>query len=159
MVMQPNFAADAPGGVTVRAAADIQRLWFTLSKRPWTFLVIMPAHARGDATELARRLAEVGTQHRGTTVRCLLAVNVEVSETSHVIVEAIAQNPLEGATIVAVDSPLLNPASIPIALAADGVLLLVTLGETDISAAKQTVEAIGKDRFFGTVTLAPDLGT
>ena len=51
--------------------------------------------------------------------------------------------------VVALEPVVSNPFGIAIALAADAVLLCITLGETRLDAARQTVEAIGAERFIG----------
>jgi hypothetical protein len=55
--------------------------------------------------------------------------------------------------IIALDSPLTNPAAIPIARSADAALLTVRLGGSKITAARQTIESIGRECFIGTVAL------
>ena len=54
--------------------------------------------------------------------------------------------------VVVIDSLLTRPASLPLALAADGCLLCITLGETDFGAARKTLEFVGHERFVGSVT-------
>ncbi|MFP2925817.1 hypothetical protein ACLESO_11480, partial [Pyxidicoccus sp. 3LG] len=53
--------------------------------------------------------------------------------------------------VVVLDSLLTHPASLPLALAADGVLLCVALGETDFGSARKTMEYVGPERFVGSV--------
>lgn len=57
--------------------------------------------------------------------------------------------------VVALEPVVSNPFGIAIALAADAVLLCVTLGETRLDSAKQTVDAIGADRFIGCAVVRP----
>ncbi|NMO22688.1 hypothetical protein, partial [Pyxidicoccus fallax] len=54
--------------------------------------------------------------------------------------------------VVVIDSLLTRPASLPLALGADGVLLCVTLGETNFADARKTIDYIGHERFVGSVT-------
>ena len=57
--------------------------------------------------------------------------------------------------IVALDPVATNPLGIAVASAVDAVLLCISLGETTIGAAKQTVELIGRERFIGCVVIRP----
>ncbi len=46
-----------------------------------------------------------------------------------------------------------NPLVLPVALAADAVLLCVELGLTDLASARHSVELLGRDRLIGSVLL------
>lgn len=61
--------------------------------------------------------------------------------------------PPERATIIAIDAVAENPLILPVALAADAVLLCVEIGRTRLEDARHTVELIGRDRIIGTVLL------
>ena len=54
---------------------------------------------------------------------------------------------------MALSSPIVCPATIPITLAADAALLCVELGRTDAESAQRTVDMIGKHRFLGSVAI------
>jgi hypothetical protein len=47
------------------------RLWYSLAKRPWRSLVIVPGHEGGSADEAARTLAEVGQKVSGLPVQSI----------------------------------------------------------------------------------------
>ncbi len=47
------------------------RLWFSLAKRPWRTLVLVPGHPGGSAAETARALAEVGHKVSGLPVQSI----------------------------------------------------------------------------------------
>ncbi len=55
--------------------------------------------------------------------------------------------------LLSVESVLVNPLILALALAADAVLLVAELGVTDIAGAKHTIEMIGHERILGTVLL------
>lgn len=44
-----------------------------------------------------------------------------------------------------------NPATIPVARAADALLLCVVLGKSKAKAAQKTIDAIGRARFIGSI--------
>jgi hypothetical protein len=60
-----------------------------------------------------------------------------------------------GMVVTCIDSVITNPVGLAVALAAERALLCVPLGATQLSAARQTLEMIGKARFLGSVTLQP----
>jgi hypothetical protein len=60
-----------------------------------------------------------------------------------------------GALVVACDGLHVNPASLPLARACTGVLLVVRLGESRLDSARKTVESIGRNRIIASITLGP----
>jgi hypothetical protein len=59
----------------------------------------------------------------------------------------------DGRMFLAMRSTLENPTSVPLARAADAVVLCVELGATDAKSAERTLDAIGRERFLGTLVL------
>jgi hypothetical protein len=70
-------------------------------------------------------------------------------------VTAARSGPAERATIIAIEAVAQNPLLLPLALAADAVLLCVEVGRTKLDDAHHAVELIGRDRIIGTVLLRP----
>lgn len=140
---------------SVKVPADVQRLWFATLARPWSVLVVMPAHEGASSYSLAKALCLAGGQARGAPVRLVEAQFLELSRAAQLIAEARASSGGAGSTIINVGSPLSSSAAIPIALGSDGVLLCIELGKTEISAAKRTVELIGRPHFLGAVSVSP----
>ena len=58
-------------------------------------------------------------------------------------------------TAVVLPLPRVNPACVSVAQACDATVLVVFLGETSQVVARQTIEQIGRDRFFGTIIVRP----
>jgi hypothetical protein len=56
---------------------------------------------------------------------------------------------------IALGSVTENPTAVPLACIADRVLLCVALGTTTKKAALRTIEAIGRERFLGTIVVDP----
>jgi hypothetical protein len=139
-----------------RVANDIQRLWFTLAQRSWHTLVLVPADARASVGFLADALAQAGIRAGAGPVR---AVDAQMIELVHVarVIEDLAQSAQERRkTLVAVGSPLVSPAAIPLTLAADSTVLCVELGVSGRRAAEQTLDLVGRQRFLGAVTVNPN---
>ncbi|MFY0527025.1 hypothetical protein ACN28I_29090 [Archangium gephyra] len=60
--------------------------------------------------------------------------------------------------VVLLDSVVANPVGLEVALAAERALLCVSLGTSDYTSARRTLDLIGKERFLGSVTLQPTSG-
>jgi hypothetical protein len=70
------------------------------------------------------------------------------------LIAAAAEGVASGARVViAVDSPISNPAAIAVARAADAALLAVPLGRGTIADARRTVETVGRVRFVGSIAI------
>lgn len=134
-------------------SAELQQLWFATLNRPWSSLVVVPAHPGMSSLFVARALAEVGGVHRSSPIRVISAEGIDMGGASRLIIEMTSTVAQGGLVIVAIDSVVTNPTGIPVSLAADAVLMCVALGQSDFKSARKTVELIGKDRFLGTVTL------
>jgi hypothetical protein len=64
-----------------------------------------------------------------------------------------------GMVVCCIDSIITNPVGLEVALNAERALLCVPLGSTQFTAARQTLELIGKARFLGSVTLQQRVGS
>jgi hypothetical protein len=133
-------------------AAELQQLWFACLRREWSSLVVIPAHSGGSSLYVARSLAEVGGLHRNNPIKLIAAEGNDLTATSKLIIDMTGHVASGGLVIVALDSVVQNQAGIPIALAADAALLVVTYGESDLESARKTLDIVGHDRFVGTVS-------
>ena len=102
---------------------------------------------------VASALADVGKLHRGRPVNLINAESVELVEASGLIEAMHAQTARGDQVIVCVGSLFDNQAAIPVARAADAALLCVSLGDSDFSSARKTLNLIGPERFVGAVNL------
>jgi hypothetical protein len=134
-------------------SSELQQLWFSLIRREWQSLVVVPADGGLSAMSVGRALAEIGGVHRNSPVKLLSGEGMDLTATSRMILEMTDYVAHGGMVIVVVDSVVKNQAGIPVALAADAALLCVSLGESTMSAAERTLELLGRDRFLGSVTL------
>ena len=133
---------------------DVQRLWFATLRKEWNSLVVLPAHAKGSGTAIGRALAQVASLHKDSAIKLVSAEGADLAGASRLIIDMTSHVASGGMVIVVLDSVLSNPAGIPVALAADAVLLCVQLEDADVESARRTVEMIGESRFVGAVTLA-----
>lgn len=130
-------------------------LWTLLNQRPWSSLVVVPAHAGGSGRQTAEAILEVGTAHRSSPIHLLDAEGLPLGAASAVVREMMAYVQQGDRVVVTLDSVIANPVGLEVALAAQRALLCVSLGTTDFASARRTIDMIGKERFAGSVTLSP----
>ncbi|GEN11263.1 hypothetical protein MFU01_63000 [Myxococcus fulvus] len=149
----PPSTSDAEVPDSTVPSPALQRLWFALERTGWNFLTVVPAHPGAPALEAATAILEAGAPYAATQkIHLDDAIGLSPAEAPRRVLE-LRERVARGERVVAViDSVLTRPASLPVALAADGVLLCVTLGETDFGSARKTMEFIGPERFVGSVT-------
>lgn len=145
------------------SAAKIRELWFAITRRKWHTLVMIPAHEGGSALNLAYELVEAGSALRRKPVELISAEGMDLTTASGWLFDALSGSlrppaleadagtvqPDRFERIVVLESIASNSMSVPVAQAADAVLLVVEQGESTLAAARTTVAAIGKDRFVG----------
>lgn len=151
-ILKSAVTQTAIPGQPTELETELARLWFAALKTEWSSLAVLPAHANGSASAVAKGLAKVAAQHRDNAIKLITAQGADLAATSRVIIDLTQHVAHGGVAIVVLDSVLSNPAGIPIAMATDAALLCVELGVTDVSAAQKTVEIIGASRFLGAVT-------
>jgi hypothetical protein len=129
------------------------RLWFTLERHHWSTLALVAVTAHAAALGTARALVSVARTYRRGEVRLLDATGL-APNAIHSVVSGMPDVAAAGLHVVmAVDSPLTNPAAIAIARSADAILLVVLLGESKLSDMRRVVDAIGRERFIGSAAL------
>jgi hypothetical protein len=137
---------------------DFQGLWFTLARKRWNSLVLVPADEGDSAAGIATALADVGRRLRNTPVTFLvMAGSIDYASAGR-FVAAVAGNsgqdaggPPSSRVIVAVPSVISEPLALAVTDAADAVALYVRKGSTRLKAASRTIELVGRDRIVGCV--------
>lgn len=138
---------------------ELLHLWAMLTQREkWSSLVVVPAQPGASGIDAARAIVEVGNQYREKPIRFISAEGLPPGAGARLAWEMRAHVEQGGMVVVCIDSVLSNPVCIEVAMAAERALLCVPLGSTQFSAARQTLELIGKHRFLGSVTLQPKKG-
>ena len=153
---------------------ELQELWFATRRRDWRTLAVVPASPGSSALQIAQALGEVGGFIRMSPVHVVNAEGLDLSKIAALVMEitgtstssvwtmnAPGGNAPSGwdpsaraeARIVALEPVVVNPLVLPLALAADAVLLTVELGKTELAAAKHTVDLIGRERIIGSVVI------
>jgi hypothetical protein len=140
---------------------ELLHLWTLLTQREkWNSLVVVPAQPGASGLVAARAIAEVGSQYREKPIRLVDAEGLPPGAAARLVRDIKAHVEQGGMVVTCIDSVLSNPVGLEVALAAERALLCVPLAATQFSAARHTLELIGKARFLGSVTLqAPKVGS
>jgi hypothetical protein len=165
---------EAAARVPALPSRELQELWFASRRREWRTLVVLPAAPGSSALSIAKALGEVGGFIRMSPVRVINAEGLDLNRIASLVMDitgsagasAWALNPpgnspspgwdspaRNEATIVALDPVVANPLVLPVALAADAVVLCVEVGKTSLAAARHTMELIGRERIVGCVLI------
>lgn len=132
---------------------DWQRLWFSLTRRAWTSLAIVPNEPDIDATGIANGLNGVGHRHGARPVQIVSAIGTRLEDVERLIQLIRSMTDDGDLVLVPVDPLVSNPASIHIIRAVSGAILVAKLRDSHLSTARKTVQAIGVERVFGSVVL------
>ena len=133
-----------------RGSLSLRQLWVTLASRKWTSLAVVPM-AGLTSLPFAEALVEAAG-HCGARAATVDASQCDLRGVARVLQELAVSRPEGVRVVAAVDSVLLGLAAVQVALAADGVLLLVPYGHTDLDSVRAAIDAVGRDRILGCVT-------
>jgi hypothetical protein len=130
-----------------------QRLWFATRQKAWNSLAIIPSDRSIEAGTIAKALVATGQVHGERPVTLLNACGVQLNGV-HQLVDTLGTMTGRGDwVIVPVDPIADNPTAVPIVQATSGALLVVRLGESLLGSARTAIEAVGRDRFLGSIVL------
>ncbi len=154
-------APESASALVVRAAGvphfwddlRLQQLWISLQQRAWRSLALVSAGEGVSTLEAANVLAKIAWAYSGEPTCVFDMRDLTLRLLEHQLRDMATQ--LEGGEriFIPLRSTTENPTAVPLARAADAIVLCVTLGETTAKAAARTVEAIGRERFIGTILL------
>jgi hypothetical protein len=134
-----------------------QKIWLAIQGKEWRSLAIVPGNGGLSTLEVAQALVDVGWQHRGLPIGLADLRNVTLPYIDSVIDEVRAHVYGGERVLIALRSVFENPATVPIAQAADSALLCISLGNTKIAGAEETIEQVGRPRFLGSIIVHGDL--
>ena len=132
---------------------DWSQIWFAAKRSNWRALAVVPANPNESALSAATALAEAGSLYQANELELIDSSNAEPRGVEALIANINAMTARNSQVIVAVDSPMANPAAIPIVRGMGAAILCVQLGVSSTAQAKQTMASIGKNLFIGSVTL------
>jgi hypothetical protein len=148
-----------PGG-SEPIPTELLHLWTLLTQREkWSSLVVVPAQPGASGLLAGRAIVEVGSQYREKPIRLIDAEGLPPGAAARLVRDVKAHVEQGGMVVTCIDSVLSNPVGLEVALSAERALLCVPLGSTQFSAARHTLELIGKARFLGSVTLQQRVGS
>jgi hypothetical protein len=152
----PRKGADPPMAAFWNRA-DLQRIWLGTQRRTWRTLAIVPVDEGTSSYHLARLITTLGI-HNGESV-CLADLRDIHLERAGAFLESASELVNLGHRVIfATRSITGNLATIPVARAADGVILCVSMGSTLLDRVQETIDQIGKERLLGSM-LIHDAGT
>ena len=154
--LDPSRAIQPVGGSNWTSVWDdvrLQKLWLSTQRREWRSLAVVGSSKEIDTLWLAELIANLAWSYRGTPscVFDLRDMSLRLIEHHE---QEVASQVREGQTVtIALRSISENPTALPMARSADAVILCLGLGSTDLKAAAQAVEEIGRDRIIGTIVV------
>ncbi len=142
-------------GVTARAPHDDwSQLWFAVQRNDWSTLAVVSAAPGIDAVEAARTLCSVASMFGDGEIDLIDATQVSPDAVGRITAGMTGAVARGCRLLVALNSPLANPATIPIARHASLALLVVRLGEATLVSSRRVLEVVGRERFVGAVAVS-----
>ena len=133
-------------------AQSARRLWVATLTEPWRVLALVPVHDGLDVAPLGLGLQVVGNREAGVQVRLVDGTGADLPRATRLQADISEHLLLAGAkVVVVVDPPDVDPAAVPLALAADAVVLGVQPGRTTQADIERTVRHLGGRKVLGSV--------
>lgn len=133
--------------------ADWQRIWFSTQQRSWRSLAIIPSDSGVEVDRVAEALVATGQMHGEKQVTLLSARGVQFTNVKRLI-DALEEMTSRGECVVVPVDPISeNPSAIPVLQATSAGLLVVRLGESHLSSARNIIEIAGRERLLGSIVL------
>jgi hypothetical protein len=136
-------------------ARQYQELWFTMLRRNWASVVLVPADVDGSAESVARSLVEAGRWARGGPITLfVMSKPVDYATSAQIIASPgvpSAADRIPEKVVIAIQPVIAEPLGLAVAKAADAVILCIEKGSTHLDAARRTIEMIGRDRIAGSL--------
>lgn len=124
-----------------------------MQSRAWKSLVVISDGPTDALLSIASAIAAIGTEHMKRPIEVVDHRTVTLGDVESRIA-ALATTLATGARVIVVLDPIAkNPAGVRFATAVDAALLCLSLGKSELSVAKKTMDAIGKQRFLGVISL------
>lgn len=101
----------------------------------------------------ARHLATIGTRDGLKSVRVLSALDLTFADAPRAL-DYLAEAGANGELVVVACDPVRqNQATLPLLQAVSGVILVVRLGVSPTAWVKKTIELVGRERLFATISV------
>jgi hypothetical protein len=145
-------SSEGPFGV-IQAGSELQRMWLVLTARPWPSIAIVSTSSSPSAREVLKSLTSLSRFYDLGPVAFVDVTGAPPAEAARMAKEFASASAPRSRTVLALDSPLESPGVIPLALATDGVILVIQQGETDMAAARGIIDIVGRERVLGAITV------
>ena len=133
------------------------QLWFSIQRFSWTTLAVVPASPTDTGLASASALVSAGRLYHQGAVHLIDATGAAPASVDLIIASMSGSRPQNSQLVIALDSPLANPASIPLARHAGVALLSVSLGSPTLEESRRTIDSIGRRFFVGSVAIRPSI--
>ncbi|MGC4121429.1 MAG: hypothetical protein QM765_44005 [Myxococcales bacterium] len=145
---------DSAGGMPWGQSPHVvQQLWFSVIRHEWRSLAVVPVAPGRAGLEVANALSEVGGIHRRSPLIVFDGLALELRQVTNLLDELAKETKADERSLVALDSLLTNLSGVPVARAADKVLLVIELGNASFAATRKTLEMVGADKVIGSVVI------
>ncbi len=135
------------------APDDWAQIWFAVQRYQWTTIAVIPASPRERGLAAAAALVAAGSQYSEGSVHLVDATGVAPHAVDLVLASISGSIAPGTRLVVALDNPITNPSSIPIARHAGTALLTVRLGDPSVEESARTLDVIGRQYFVGSVAV------
>jgi hypothetical protein len=158
-VTEQDGTVGSPGAIVVAPprrsplADDVrmQHLWLGLEKKPWRSLAVVSASKGVETLSAANSLAKIAWWYTGVPTCVFDMRDLSLRLLEHQLRDMASQLHGGERIFIALRSTSENPTAVPLAQAADAAVLCVELGKTDMKAAERTLDAVGRQKFLGTI--------
>jgi hypothetical protein len=134
-----------------------QRVWIHIRQHGWTSLAIVPSHAGIDSNTVAETLAATGRLQGERPIDVVDGRRVQL-ENAHALGDAVTAAVNSGTWVVLSVDPIIDsPAAIALVQGTSAAVLVIRLGESLLGSAQSTLDAIGRDRFIGSIVLDEEM--
>jgi hypothetical protein len=141
---RPNALDDVPS----------QLLWLATQRRAWRSLAVLGASKEVPTLHVANMLAKLAWWYRGQPSSVADFRDLSLRLVEYQLGDVASQLERGPVTVViALRSIFENPTVVPVSRAVDAAVLCVQLGVTKIADSRKTVEAIGREKFLGTIVV------
>ncbi len=148
-----TVVADANASTEIDSSwdrADWQHMWLQTQSAEWRTLALVPGDDQTSTLGVANLIVRLALDHGESIhvadVRALRLKHVEA------FLDGIRWEASQGTRVIfATRSTSSSLATVPVAQAADYAILCVSLSSTSLSAARSTVEQIGRKHFLGSL--------
>jgi hypothetical protein len=129
-----------------------QALWFTIARKPWGSVVLVPADEGLSTAAIAMGIADVGRRLRNAPVTAMVADEFDYAFAAQLAPRVAAARAEDGASsrvIVSIPPVTVDPLGVAVAQAADATILCIAMGRSRVAAVQRTIQLIGRDCIAG----------